>query len=176
MSLLSQLGPIWIMVKQGSDKKEVRIVEIKKEKGILVYEKEKCLHDISIQNIQVIQPGRNPLSYMLFHPDNTPYIKKEWIQLDPLHSYSDFKSINGIVTRPIEQLVQKPEVKTLVFACDTIIEENGNLTLVKIVEIDSKFIHYKRSKELTSPIYVRCTNNAGVKRYNNCITLNFTMK
>lgn len=176
VSLLSGLGSVWIIVKQGTDKKEVRLIEIKKEKGILVYEKEKCLHDIPIHNIKVIQPGKHPLSYMYFYSDNTPYIKKEWLRLDPVIAYSDFKWINGVVIRPAEPAVQKSEVKTTGSLCDTIIEENGNLTPVKIVEVDSKFIHYKKSLDRDSPIYMRCTNNADVKRYNTYIIINFTMK
>jgi hypothetical protein len=175
VSLLSQLGPIWIIVKQGSDKKDVRIIEIKKEKGILVYEKEKCLHDIAIHNIKMIQPGKHPLSYMLFYPDNTPYIKREYFTLDALVNYSDFKYISGIAIRPVETPVQKVEINTSGFCCDTLIEESGTIRLVKIVEVDPKFVTYRTARG-NSPIYVKCTNNASIRRYKTCITVNFSMK
>lgn len=170
-SILSQLGPIWILVKQGSDKKDVRIVEIKKEKGILVYEQEKTLHDIAIHNIEKIQPGKHPLSSMLFYPDNTPYIKREYFRLDALVNYSDFKYISGIAIRSTQPQVQKPEIKTEIFGCDTLIEESGQVRVVKIIEVDSKFIIYKTSG--SGPNYVKCTNNAGITRYVKCITVNF---
>jgi hypothetical protein len=58
VSLLSELGNVWIILKKGSDLKDVRIREIKKEKGMIVYEKEKTLHDVYINNIKKVQAGK----------------------------------------------------------------------------------------------------------------------
>ncbi len=175
VSLLSQLGSVWIIVKQGSDKKEVRIAEVKKQKGVLVYEKEKCLHDIAIHNIERIQPGKHPLSYMNFYSDNTPYIKRETFYQDPAISYSDFKSLKITVRVPPKSEVPKVKVIAIVphddyveVECDTIIDAAGIITLAKIIEIDSRLISFKKITNPNGPIYIKASNNATITKHKNC--------
>jgi hypothetical protein len=173
VSLLNDLDRVWIILKKGKDIKDARIVEIKKEKGTLVYEKEKCLHDIAINNIERIQAGKNSLSSMNFRADNTLYITKDYLYPDPLLDYSDFRSlkITNKLTPKIEPIIAAPTNEELI--CDTLIEENGHFNLVKIVSVDSKFLYYRQIRNPSGPIYVKCSDHSSVTRYSKCTTVNF---
>lgn len=181
VSLLSDLAPVIIILKKGSDLKDVRIKEIKKERGILVYEKEKCLHDVYINNIKRIQAGKYTKHPMFFYADNTPYIKMADTRFDPMLNYQEFKSVKMPVqifneTKTVAVVVAKtPTLEntstTISSACDTIIEPSGRITLAKIVEIESGLISYKKMSNPDGPIYVKANNNATITRYDNCISI-----
>lgn len=194
VSFLSDLNEVWIIQKNGGPLKDVHIREIKKEKGILVYEKEKTLHDVLIGNIKKIQPGKHSLSVMYFYADNTPYIKKMYLQMDAMVTYSDIKSVknpNWNAEAPVQPSAQKteenPESYTMITGslypntninatCDTLKEENGLITHAKIIEINSKTIRYKKIKNLTGPVYVRSCKDAQVTKYDTCFTIVFFEK
>lgn len=192
VSFLSDLNGVWIILKNGGPIKDVRITEIKKQKGTLVYEKEKCLHDVSIGNIKKIQAGKHTLSTMYFFPDNTPYIKKEYLQMDAMLSYSDFKSVKGLTPLATDKketisTKEKPEGYTMVtgslfpntdtnLICDTLKEENGAVTLAKIIEINSKIIRYKKIMNFYGPVYIKSSKDAQVTKYDNCYTVAFFEK
>jgi hypothetical protein len=184
VSLLSELGNVWIILKKGSDLKDVRIREIKKEKGMIVYEKEKTLHDVYINNIKKVQAGKHSLNSMYFYPDNTPYIKTDYLQLDPMFAYSEFKSLKIKIQAKEEAVVEKKPVTTLtgvsqtvnnsVGICDTIIDLYGNVIQAKITEISTTLVTYKKVSNLTGPFYIKSLSNAEVTRYTNHITINFS--
>ncbi len=195
VSFLSDLNGVWIILKNGSPIKDVRITEIKKEKGTLVYAKEKCLHDVSIGNIKKIQPGKHSLDILYFYADNTPYIKKEYLQMDAMLSYSEFKYVKipnwhneqSKVQPPAQKTEEKPEGYTIVsgplypntdtnFTCDTLKEENGVVTFAKIIEINSKTIRYKKVKNPLGPVYIKSSIDAQVTKYNNCFTVTLAEK
>lgn len=179
VSLLSDLAPVLIILKKGSDLKNVRIKEIKKERGILVYEKEKCLHDMSIGNIKRIQAGKYTTHPMFFYADNTPYIKMEYTRIDPMLDYREFKSVKmpiSVYTEP--QITVVPKIHTiektstdLSTACDTIIERSGIITLAKIIEVDARLISYKKKTNPDGPVYIKANNNAIITKYNNCMSI-----
>jgi hypothetical protein len=181
VSLLSDLAPVLIILKKGNDLKDVRIKEIKKERGILVYEKEKCLHDVYINNIKRIQAGKYTTHPMFFYADNTPYIKMDYAKFDPLMDFQEFKSVKMPVqvfneTKPVavvvaEPLTQENPPTTTSSVCDTIIEPSGRIILAKIVEIEPALISYKKITNPNGPIYVKANNNATITRYNNCISI-----
>lgn len=188
VSLLSELGNVWILLKKGNDLKDVRIHEIKKEKGMLVYEKEKTLHDVYISNIKKIQAGKHSLNSMYFHTDNTPYIKNDYLQIDPMFAYSEFKSLK-INVQPKEVVEaktiaeQKPAVTQSVVqpisnnsdvVCDTIIDLYGNVILAKITEITSTLVSYKKINNPNGPIYIKSLNDAIVTRNANHTIINFS--
>ncbi len=194
VSLLSELGTVWIILKKGSDLKDVRIREIKKEKGILVYEKEKTLHDVYISNIKKIQAGKHSMNSMYFHTDNTPYIKADYLQIDPMFAYSEFKSLKINVQAKEEVAEKQPETEMQPVAekkpvvtqivvqattsnsnvvCDTIIDLNGNVIQAKITEITSTLVTYKKISNLNGPFYIKSLNNAEVTRYANHTTVNY---
>ena len=196
VSLLSELGTVWIILKKGNDLRDVLIHEIKKEKGVLVYEKEKTLHDVYINNIKKVQAGKHSLNSMYFHADNTPYIKTDYLQLDPMLAYSEFKSLK-IKIQPKEEVVgkkltaeqpvvqQKSIVAQTVISqtsnnsgtiCDTILDLYGNLILAKITEITPTLVSYKKISNPNGPIYIKPLNNAVVTHYPNHTTINFSKK
>jgi hypothetical protein len=185
VSLLSDLAPVIIILKKGSDLKGVRIKEIKKERGVLVYEKEKCLHDVYINNIKRIQAGKYTTHCMFFYADNTPYIKMDDIRIDPLLDYQEFKSVK-IPEPASNEIVNDPETTTVAVVkpptpenisvkvtsiCDTIIEPSGEIILAKIIEIEPGLISYKKLTNPDGPIYIKANNNATITRYNNCISI-----
>ena len=181
VSLISQLGPVWVILKKGNDLKDVRIHEIKKEKGVLVYEKDKCLHDIYINNIKKIEPGKYPLQSMFFYPDNTPYIKEIYQRIDGVVNYSSFKSI--AMPEPVKQV--KPAVTAVAemqefipssTVCDTIIDVSGNITLAKIINITPRLISYKKIANPNGPIYIKSNNNTTITRYADCVAVKFSEK
>lgn len=184
VSLLSELGPVWIILKKGSDLKGVRINEIKKQKGMLIYEKEKCLHDVSIANIKKIQAGKYSLSSMYFYPDNTPYIKKDYLRLDAMITYSDFKSFKISAIHEVKSnagnQVHEPFSNTILnqpsdskIICDTIIDEAGHITLAKIIEMDAKFLSYKKFTNPDGPVYLKSSEGATVIKHNNYSVITF---
>ncbi len=194
VSLLSELGTVWIILKKGSDLKDVRIREIKKEKGMIVYEKEKTLHDVYISNIKKIQAGKHSMNSMYFHTDNTPYIKADYLQIDPMFAYSEFKSLKINVQAKEEEAEEQPETEMQPVAekkpvvtqtvvqpinsnstvCDTIIDLNGNVIQAKITEITSTLVSYKKTNNLNGPIYIKSLSDAEVTRYSNHTTINFS--
>lgn len=184
VSLLSELGNVWIILKKGNDLKDVRIHEIKKEKGMIVYEKEKTLHDVYINNIKKVQAGKHSLNSMYFLADNTPQIKTDYLQLDPMFAYSEFKSLKIKIQAKEEAVVEKKPVITptgvsqtvnnSVGICDTIIDLYGNVIQAKITEISTTLVTYKKVSNLTGPFYIKSLSNAEVTRYTNHITINFS--
>lgn len=178
VTLLSDLNKVWIIVKKGDDLKDVRVREIKKEKGVLVYEKDKCLHDIYINNIKKIEPGKYSTHSMFFYPDNTPYIKEKYQQMDAMVNYSSFKSIQMpepvIQPKPVEKVAEvKQEFTPNSTVCDTIIDAFGNITLAKVLDVNSKLISYKKLSNMDGPVYIKANNNATITRHDECIAVKF---
>lgn len=179
VSLLSDLSPVLIILKKGSDLKNVRIKEIKKERGILVYETEKCLHDVNISNIKRIQAGKYTTHPMFFYADNTPYIKMEDPRIDPMVDYQEFRSVKmplAITVKPksvvvTEQYKIKITPSDVTDGCDTIIEKSGIITLAKIIEVDARLISYKKMSNPDGPIYIKANNNATITKYGNCMSI-----
>ena len=185
VSLLSDIAPVWIILKKGSDLKDVRIREIKKEKGIIVYEKEKTLHDVYIHNIKKIQAGKYSLQNMFFYADNTPYIKADYLQMDAMLTYSTFKFVKApvqVITKEEEVIAKQPKVETIVTTkfdntsrlCDTIIDAYGKITLALIISIDTKFISYRRLALPDGPIYIKSNTNTTITRYSKCMSIKFS--
>lgn len=184
VTLLSDLSKVWIILKKGDDLKDVRIREIKKEKGVLVYEKDKCLHDIYINNIKKIEPGKYSINSMFFYPDNTPYIKEKYQQMDAMVNYSSFKFIKMpervttpepvVQPKPVEEVVEvKQEFTPASTVSDTIIDAYGNIILAKVLEVNSKLISYKKIANMDGPVYIKANNKATITRYNECIAIKF---
>ena len=149
VSFLSDLNGVWIILKNGSPIKDVRITEI----------------------------------------------KKEYLQMDAMLSYSEFKYVKipnwhneqSKVQPPAQKTEEKPEGYTIVsgplypntdtnFTCDTLKEENGVVTFAKIIEINSKTIRYKKVKNPIGPVYIKSSIDAQVTKYNNCFTVTLSEK
>lgn len=184
VTLLSDLNKVWIILKKGNDLKDVRIHEIRKEKGVLVYEKDKCLHDIYINNIKKIEPGKYAMNSMFFYADNTPYIKEEYRRMDAAVNYSSFKSIIRAETvvkqepvieaKPAETTeVEEKDFTPSSTKCDTIIDALGNITLVKVLDVTARLISYKKLSNMDGPVYIKANNNATITRYDDCIAIKF---
>lgn len=178
VTLMSDLNKVWIILKKGNDIKDVRIHEIKKEKGVLVYEKDKCLHDVYINNIKKIEPGKYSMNSMFFYPDNTPYIKESYQRMDAAVNYSSFKSIQIMEPvapiKPIEKVAEpSKEFIPSSTICDTIVDIEGNVTLAKIINITPKLISYKKTANPDGPIYIKSNNNTAITRHVDCLTIKF---
>jgi len=182
VSLLSELDRVWIIQKKGNTIKDARIVEIKKDKGVLVYEKEKCLHDISINYISKIQPGKYPQSIMVFQADNTPNINRLYEYLDHYSEPSDFKCVikkesdkNAVQPKPLTKAPVSPPLvisNENVHLNDTLINEEGIVIPIKIISIENKILNYKKANNPDGPIYVKPFGNAIITKYANSSTIN----
>lgn len=185
LSLLSDQGRVWIIQKKGGTIKEAHIVEIKKDKSILVYEKEKCLHDVSIGNISKIIPGKNAISAMYFQEDNTPIIKKYYEKVGRYLDPTDFKHTVLFKVEPkitISSPNQQSAIQTVLIqnnnaiSCDTLIDEEGVAIPIKIISIESKTINYKKLTNPNGPIYVKPFGEATITKYKNSTTINLYNK
>lgn len=184
ISFLPELGTVIIVLKKGSNVKDARLVEIKKQKGILTYEKEKCLHDVYISNIKRVEPGKNALSHLVFTDGNTPYIKKQYTQMDAMIKYSDFKSTKIVriepepvkeekqAAVPVQPIIQDKQIQTRT-SNDTIIEENGRIILARIIDIDANFVSYKKVSNPNGPVYIKSVKGGKVTKYANCSSVNY---
>lgn len=185
LSLLSDQGRVWIVQKKGGTIKEAHIVEIKKDKSTLVYEKDRCLHDISIGNISKIIPGKNAISAMYFQEDNTPIIKKYYEKVGRYLDPTDFKhtaflkaeqkTTNSSANKhPVIQatIIQNSNA----ISSDTLIDEAGIATPIKIISMESKIITYKKSTNINGPIYVKPFDDAVITKYTNSTTINLYNK
>ncbi|HRD37804.1 MAG TPA: hypothetical protein PLC65_04165 [Bacteroidia bacterium] len=173
ISLLSDLGRIHIVKKKGANITEARIYEIKKEKGVLVYEKDKCLHDISISNIENIQPGYNPLAILLFKEDNTPYIKELYKKTDSYNEPTNFKiaAVKQIIT-PKARVIPTQQQKSLIDSSstlqhDVLIDLEGNEWPIKILIVQENILEFKKTSNLDGPIYVKTFTHAEFTKRDN---------
>lgn len=171
VSLLSELEPVWIILKKGSTLKNVRIREIQNAKGIVVYQKEGTLHDVQIANIKHITAGNPSKSAMYFDDNNNPVIKPLEVDSYYAYTYADFKfnadaktqdaqatqrfltSSNSVTT------VTTPEKKTEADQInnptqDTIVKGDGEILAVKILEITPTRIRFKKADNPEGPVYI----------------------
>lgn len=185
VSILSELDRVWILQKKGGTIKDARLLEIKKEKGVLVYEKEKCLHDISIGNIAKITPGKNAISMMYFQADNTPNIKKIYESIDLFLEPTDFKCAvkhHKEQEKPSPKVITPPETNTIIIknnsnvSCDTLIDEEGQVIPIKITLLQAKMLNYKKMMNPDGPTYVKPFENAIIIKYANSTTINLNKK
>lgn len=161
ISLLSDLGRVHIIKKKGDNIREARIYEIKKAKGVVVYEKDKCLHDIAISNIENIQPGYNPMAILLFQNDNTPYIKELSGRYDSYNEPTTFKVIakKQKPTPPARVIPASPE-KTVIDTSvtlqhDVLIDLDGNVWAIKLLIVQENILEFKKISNLEGPVYVK---------------------
>jgi len=161
ISLLSDLGRVHIIKKKGDNIREARIFEIKKEKGVLVYEKDKCLHDVAISNIENIQPGYNPMAILVFQIDNTPYIKELSGRYDSFNEPTTFKVISkkqkpSPPARVIPVAAEKTIIDTAVtLQNDVLIDLDGNVWDIKILIMQDNLVEFKKTNNLDGPVYVK---------------------
>ena len=107
-SLLSELGPVYIIMKKGNDIKKARIMELDLIKGSLVFEKDGALHDLLLLKIERIDAGKNSKNSMYFDRDFQPLIRPaEYIDYSR-QLFSDFK----VSTTPEKKLTPDSEIIT----------------------------------------------------------------
>ncbi len=177
-TLLSDLDPVWIILKKGSTIKNAKLREIQNKKGNLVYQKEGTLHDLSINNITRITAGNYSKSAIFFDDNYTPFIKS--VSVEDYWNYNtvgatDFKVTvkakktdkeltkqflsSGSDTKPVtpaSSTVQETKIVAGNYTSplDTIIKEDGEIIPAKILEITPTRIRFKKSNNMQGPSYV----------------------
>jgi len=189
VSLLSDLKKVHILKKKGGSIKDANLYEIKKEKGVLVYEKDKCLHDLAISNIENIQPGYNPQAILVFLEDNTPYIKELSNRVDTYNEPTTFKVVvkratpqkenkiappsARVIPAPIEETTPKVINEAIINTSgnDLLIDLEGNIWVIKIILLQEKVVEFKKISNPDGPIYVKTFSIAEITKNENSTTI-----
>lgn len=164
-SLVSELGKVWVIEKNDRKHKNVKIHRIDTALGRIEYYFEGTFHDVVINNVERITPGKFYNNAIFFKKNKVPVIK---LMMDDgmTYDYGSFK--NHQKPRPVvaeEVVVEKPITNTpslslektkdnTPIAFDEIIFNNGKKLSVKILSIKDGEIHYKRSDILSGPVYI----------------------
>lgn len=169
-TLVSELGKVWIIEKNDRKHKNVKIQTIDIIAGKIEYYFEGTFHDVLINNIDRITPGKFYNNAIFFKKNNVPVIK---LMIDDGMTYDNgsFKSYQKPTPVVIEEVVieepvaihtetsapsittdQTTKSTTVVF--DEIIFNDGKKLLVKILSISEGKVHYKRSDILSGPVYI----------------------
>jgi hypothetical protein len=169
-SLVSELGKVWVMEKNGRKHKNVKIHTIDIVAGKIEYFFEGTFHDVLITNIDRITPGKFYNYAIFFDKNNVPVIK---LMMENGFAYDNgnFKSHQSprpIVIEEVEakkpvitnSITYTPSVNTTIATenstagFDEIIFDNGKKLSVKILSIADGKVHYKRSDILSGPVYI----------------------
>lgn len=180
-TLSASLKNVWIYKNDGSVIKNVRLKEIHSNKAKIVYEKEKCLHDLYIFNINRIQAGKNSVYALFFGNANVPVIKMFALRPDPLADYTEFPSFKI----PAKNIA-KPESKTTIknvrdsisigmqtkkTCSDSLIDLQWEIILINIIEMAPETIRFKKQSNPNGPTYVLPSGNIEIKKRKNNITI-----
>lgn len=169
-SLVSELGKVWIIEKNDRKHKNVKIHKIDTALGRIEYYFEGTFHDVVINNIERITPGKFYTNAIFFKKNKVPVIK---LMIDDGFTYDhgSFKSrqkpkpivIEEVVVE--EPVITNPVTSTTSFSLektaedapvvfDVIIFNDGRKLSVKILSIKGGEIHYKRADILSGPVYI----------------------
>jgi len=176
VTIMKDLGQVWIYTRKGQVIKKARIWEIQKERFSITYECEGSLHDLLIANIEKITAGMSSKDALYFE-GNIPRIRTDeyyYMALNP----SVFK-----VSYTAEQLKQASantssasSTSTIQAggnagtvssgANDTIQRYDGSLVPARVTLINPAEIKYTRTDIPNSPVYTIANNSqTEIKRY-----------
>ena len=164
-SLTSELGQVWIHLKKGRSFKVTRINYIDVKAGKIEYLSEGVFHDVKIENIEKITPGKFYNNALSFDKENVPVIRSVFgnNQFEDLISFKSY-------TLPKKELSASPVIKTEKrdssitnykasanqinsdLAQDVIIFSDKQI-VVKIISIDEETVSYKRADLMDGPVY-----------------------
>lgn len=179
-TLSSDIKNVWIIKNEGAPIKNVRLKEIDYKKGKVVYEKEKCLHDLYIFNINRIQAGKYSVYAMYFCNGNVPVIKMFAIHPNPLEEYVEFphfklppKSISKLPSQVKKTATDSIKIVKGVkpFVTDSLIDLQGQIILIKVIEQAPELIRFKKANNPDGPVYVIPSENIQIKQRKNNITI-----
>ena len=168
VTILNDLGEVWIILKKGGTIKKARVWEIDGAKGKIIYQKNGCLHDLFMRDIDKIYAGRNSRSEIYFQEDNNPGIKES-----PEYDYYSTETSDFKVSYKASEinLVQKSEAQVNSQNInDTLVKSGGEIVIAKIIKITENEISYKRTDIPDGPVYNISNNSATeVVKYQNCV-------
>lgn len=161
VTLLKDLGKVWIDLKKGNTIKNAQLWEVKSLDGKIVYEKDGSLHDMLIANINAMYAGENSVNELYFDISNNPRIRKAEKGLNEWEAFSDFKVSYHVSS--IKNDKKNPEVKNSAAETesaynsiehDTLVKATGEMMQVKIISMTETEIRYKRSDLPSGPVYI----------------------
>lgn len=168
VTLLKDLGKVWIDLKKGNTIKKAQLWEVKPSEGKIVYEKDGSLHDMLIANINAMYAGENSMNELYFDMNNNPRIRKAEKVLNEWEPFSDFKvsyhvssiknekKISEAKNDSDENAAEKAESEWKYNSSgnDTLVKPSGEIVLVKMISMTETEIRYKRSDLPSGPVYV----------------------
>jgi hypothetical protein len=176
VTIIKDLGQVWIYTRRGRVIKKARIWEIQKEKFTITYECGGSLHDLLIADIEKITAGMSSRDALYFE-GNIPRIRTDeyyYLGLNP----SVFK-----LSHTAEQLKQATANTSAVQvggnagtvspgANDTIQRSDGSLVPARVTLINPTEIKYTRTDIPNSPVYTIANNSqTEIKRYSSHIKI-----
>jgi hypothetical protein len=160
VTLIEDLGEVWIEKNNGTTIKNTKIWEILPAKGKIVYEKNRSLHDLPIADVYRVRAGANSLHIMYFDTAYQPVIVYSGEYVYNGEVKSDFKvSYKRDLTKPeinTQRLAEQKEAPVPLLnllARDTVVRANGEVLPVRIIQLSATAVSYKRGDLADGPLY-----------------------